>query len=427
VLTESKIKAMLPKQRPDGTWKPVLALDQAGLYIQISMGKDGVNRSWVYRYSLGSKSTTVGLGRHPDISLAQARDLAAKQRALRAEGKDPLLVKREARAELLAKIKVEAAPKPETRTFAHCTQAYIAEHKSGWKNPKSESAWRGSLTAYALPILGNKDMRDITTDDVFECVRPIWLSKHTTASNVRSRIECIIDWATAKKYRKGDNPAAWTIMQHLLPDASKVKIEHHAALHYTEIASFMADVAAVDSLPAKALRFCILTATRADETRCARWREIDLNARLWTIPDNRMKAGQAHQCPISDAAMEILASLRTETTEPNDFVFAMPHGQPFAENAMLNLAKKLRPNTKLTVHGMRSCFRDWCGDCTDTPREIAEQALAHVVGGVEGAYRRGSAIEKRRQLMAQWSAHCGSADVIPFRREGDIIPRVEAA
>jgi integrase len=184
----------------------------------------------------------------------------------------------------------------------------------------------------------------------------------------------IVDWAIAKKHRpEGDNPASWRRLRHLLPDASKVaKVEHHAALHSTEIASFMADVAAVDSLPALALRFCVLTATMTDETRCARWREIDLNARTWTIPSGRMKAGEEHAVPLSDAAFEILTSLRTEHTEPDDYVFARVHGLPFCENGMLALAKKLRPNSKLTVHGFRSCFRDWCGNETDTPREIAE-------------------------------------------------------
>jgi integrase len=311
----------------------------------------------------------------------------------------------------------DGSPKRETKTFGQCATAYITEHKAGWKNPKSETAWTGTLKTYVPPVIGSKDVADVTTADVLECVKPIWLSQNSTAKNVRSRIECILYWATAKRYRTGDNPASWRILQHLLPDASKVaKVEHHAALHYTEIAAFMADVAAVDTLPAKALRLCILTATRTDETRRARWREIDLDTRVWTIPDDRMKAGEEHTIPLSEAAVEIVTRLRTDHTEPGNYVFAQPHGLPFCESAMLNLAKKRRPNTKLTVHGFRSCFRDWCGDETDTPREIAEAALAHKIGGVEGAYRRGTALQKRRTLMEAWASHCGTGTVVPFRR-----------
>jgi integrase len=415
MLTENRIKSALPKQRPDGSWKPALALDQAGLYIQVSMGKDGVNRSWIYRYTIGSKSRTLGLGSWPTINLAAARDAAAVQRAIRASGRDPLTEKREARADLLAKIAADNAPKPVRMTFGAAAAAYIDTHKAAWKSPKSLAAWQGTLRTHAAN-LAPTDVANITTADVLEAVAPLWLTKTTTAKNLRSRIELVLDWAMAKGFRReGDNPAAFKRLTHLLPDASKVaKVEHHAALHYTEIASFMADVAAVDSIQAKALRFCILTATRTDETRSARWREIDLETRVWTIPDNRMKAGEEHTIPLSDAAMEILTSLWTEHTEPGDCVFAQPHGLPFCESAMLLLAKKLRPDTKLTVHGFRSCMRDWCGDETDTPREIAEAALAHKISGVEGAYRRGTALQKRHTLMEAWASHCVGGTVIPF-------------
>jgi integrase len=417
MLTEAKCKSAKPDMKPDGSTKRAMLHDGLGLYLQVDQGAEGGTKSWLYRYSIGGKGRQLGLGSYPTVSLADARNAATQQRALRAAGKDPLLEKHAARAELLAAIAAEKAPKPETRTFTQCAETYINEHKAGWKNAKSEVAWTGSLKTYALPKIGRKNVADVTTQDVLECVKPIWLSQNSTAKNLRSRIECILEWANAKQFRAGDNPASWRILQHLLPDASKVaKVEHHAALHYTEIAAFMADVAAVDSLPAKALCLCILTATRTDETRRARWREIDLEARVWTIPDNRMKAGEEHAIPLSDAAIEMLASLRSKNVGPADYVFAQPRGLPFGEKAMLLLAKKLRPNTKLTVHGFRSCFRDWCGDETDTPREIAEAALAHKIGGVEGAYRRGSALQKRRTLMEAWSSHCGTGIVIPFKR-----------
>jgi integrase len=418
MLTEVKCRAAKPGTKPDGSPKRVLLHDKGGLYLQVDKGKDGVTTSWLYRYSIVGKNRQIGLGSYPKVSLADARNAAAVQRAIRASGRDPLLVKQDARAELVAKIQAEAAPKPKTMTFDQCAKVYIDTHKAGWKNAKSETSWRSTLRTYAAPVIGSKDVVDVTTADVLEILRSIWLERHSTAANVRSRIELVLDWATAHGHRPdSNNPASWRRLKHLLPDASKVaKVEHHAALSYKDIAAFMADVAAVEGVQARALQFCILTATRTDETRRARWREIDLDERVWTIPDERMKADEEHTVPLSNTAMRIIMSLRTEETEPDHYIFAQPTGRPFCESGMLTLAKKLRPDTKLTVHGFRSCFRDWCGDETDTPREIAESALAHKIGGVEGAYRRGTALQKRRTLMELWSSHCASGTVVPFKR-----------
>jgi integrase len=346
MLTDAKIKAAMPEQRARGRLKKVLILDEADLYLKVGT------------------------------------------------------------------IEAERTPTWAALPFAECSEAYIGEHRADWKNPKSEAAWTGTLATYALPTIGTKDAASITTADVLECVKPIWLSKHSTAANVRSRIECILDWATAHGHRPdGDNPASWRRLRHLLPDASRVaKVEHHAALHYDQVAGFMADLAAIDSLPAKALRFTVLTAVRTDEARCVRWRDIDLKVRTWTILNTgplrrpRMKAVVKYVPLLSGDAVEILMSLRTEQTEPDDYVFAQPHGQPFNEAAMLRLAKSLRPDTRLTVHGFRSCFQDWAGNEAGVNHLAVEAALGHKAGSdVEKSFRGGHILKARRALMDAWA------------------------
>jgi hypothetical protein len=221
MLTEARCRAAKPGQRPDGSAKRAMPLDESGLYLQVDQGADdSVSKSWLYRYSIAGKCRAIGLGSYPQVSLADARNAAAIQRAIWASGRDPLLEKRAARAELLVQIAAEAAPKPASKTFSQCAEAYIEEHKPGWKNPKSEAAWRGTLKGYAFPVIGSKDAASITTQDVLKCVNqdvrwvdetgrehvtPLWLLHNSTAKNLRSRIECVLDWATAMEYRTGDS------------------------------------------------------------------------------------------------------------------------------------------------------------------------------------------------------------------------------
>ena len=258
------------------------------------------------------------------------------------------------------------------------------------------------------------------TQDVFEVLNPIWLEHTPTAKNLRSRIELVIDWAIAKKYRPdGDNPASWRRLKFLLPAPEKVaKVEHHAALHYSDVAAFMSELAASDALAAPALQCTVLTAVRTSETRLAKWREVDLAAREWTIPEERMKAGEEHTVPLSDAAFAILMAIKgDQDVKPGDYIFCGPQGRPISDTGMIRLAKKLRPNINITTHGFRSTFRDWCGDETEFAREVAEAALAHAVGNaVEQTYRRGTALAKRRTLMEAWASHCIGGTVIPFQR-----------
>jgi integrase len=253
-------------------------------------------------------------------------------------------------------------------------------------------------------------------------LEPIWTEKPETASRVRGRIEAILDWATARGYRQGENPARWRgHIENLLPKKSKVRrVEHHAALPYPETAAFMVELRQQDGVAARALEFAILTAARTGEVIGGRWDEIDFAERLWTVPAERMKAGKEHRVPLSDAAMTILQTLR-ETRE-GDFIFPGSRGgRPISNMAMLMLLRRMG-RSDLTAHGFRSSFRDWAAECTTFPAEVAEMALAHVVGDkVEAAYRRGDLFQKRREIMDAWSKSCATPPtggrVVPLLRQ----------
>jgi integrase len=413
MLTEAKCRGSKPATKSDSSPKTAMLHDGGGLYLQVSPGAgDTVNRSWLYRYTIAGKGRQVGLGAWPTISLADARKAADVQRGLRAAGKDPLMAKRAARAELEAQLAAEQPERaPRRQTFAQCTETYIAAHAAEWRNSKSEAAWRGTLKTFAFPVIGSMDVADITDEDVLKILGPIWVSKNVTARALMNRVAKVISFAMVKGYRpRGQNPAAWRDgLEHSLAKPDKVsKVEHHAALHHSDVAAFMSELAESTAAAAPALRFTILTAARTSETRKARWSEFDPVTRVWTVPGDRMKGGRDHDVPLSDAAFAILMAVRGEgDPEPGDYVFARPHGLPFSEDAMLKLAKKLRPGVEITTHGFRSSFRDWAGDETEIAREVAEAALAHKVGdAAEQAYRRGTALAKRRTLMEAWASHC---------------------
>jgi integrase len=244
---------------------------------------------------------------------------------------------------------------------------------------------------------------------VMKALEPIWNEKPETASRVRGRIESVLDWATARGYRQGENPARWRgHLENLLPKKSKVwRVEHHAALPYTEIGAFMAELREQDGTAARALEFAILTAARTGEVIGATWSEIDLEGHLWTIPAVRMKAGKEHRVPLSDAALAVLRAMGEVQT--GEFVFPGNRAkQPLSQMAMLMLLRRMGRDG-LTVHGFRSAFSDWCAEQTAFPSEVREMALAHTVGDkVEAAYRRGDLFEKRRQLAEAWARYCGT-------------------
>ncbi|HEY2531836.1 MAG TPA: integrase arm-type DNA-binding domain-containing protein [Xanthobacteraceae bacterium] len=372
--------------------KPGFYADGHSLYLRI--GPTGA-KSWVFRYRKSGRLHDMGLGPLHTVSLADARTKALDIRRQRLDGTDPLTAKREA----AAKTRIAHA---KTMTFRQCAEAYITAHRAGWKNDKHASQWPSTLEAYVYPAFGSLPVQVVDVALVMKALGPIWEAKPETASRVRGRIEVVLDWASASGYRQGENPARWRgHLDKLLPPRSKVaRVEHHAALPYRDLPGFIMDLRQQEGVAARALEFTILTAGRTGEVIGATWVEIDLEARLWTIPAERMKAGREHRVPLSDAALAILRPLYEVRT--GDKVL------PLSNMAMLMLMRRMGRGS-LTVHGFRSAFSDWCAEQTNFPSEVRGMALAHTVSDkVEAAYRRGDLFDKRRQVMDAWSRFCSS-------------------
>ncbi|MEO4011171.1 integrase arm-type DNA-binding domain-containing protein [Chromobacterium piscinae] len=372
--------------------------DGGGLYLQVT--RDGV-KSWVLRYMRQGKARTMGLGPIHTVSLADARVKAMECRKLLLAGVDPLQA-RQAEAE-------EArARQARSKTFVQCCEAYIEAHKAGWRSAKHADQWTNTLTTYAYPELGNLSVTDITVDLVMKVLEPIWTAKNETASRLRGRIEAVLDWATVRGYRAGDNPARWRgHLDHLLPQPSKIKrVEHHAALPYVEITSFVTSLKSQEGFAARALELLILTAARTGSVIAATVGEFDLENKIWTIPPGHMKGNKEHRVPLAPQIVSLLVPL-CEGKRNEDFVFrGRRDGEHLSNMAMLQLLKRMNRND-LTAHGFRSTFRDWAGECTNHPREVAEAALAHTLTNkVEAAYARGDMFIKRSLLMQDWASYC---------------------
>ncbi len=380
--------------------KPGLHPDGAGLYLQIS--KSGA-KSWLYRFMLDGNARYMGLGSYPTVSLGEARAKADVARKLRSEGVDPI----EARQEARAKARLDAA---KAITFKDAAERYIAAHEPGWRNAKHAAQWRATLETYAHPILGSLPVQAVDVGLVLKVLEPIWATKTETASRVRGRIEAVLDWAAARKYRHGDNPARWRgHLDKLLPKRSKVrKVRHHPALPYAEVGPFMEDLRQEQGTAARAFEFLILTACRTGEVIGARAREFDLKQKIWTVPPERTKASRAHRVPLSAPALALVEEVIRAAEDPDAFVLpGIKEGRPLSNMAMLKLLDRMG-RADLTAHGFRSTFRDWAAERTNYPREVAEMALGHAVGDkVEAAYRRGDLFEKRRRLMEEWAKFCG--------------------
>jgi integrase len=396
--------------------------DGGGLYLQVSSG----GASWIYRYMLNGVAREMGLGPLALYGLKDARAKALDARRLRHEGADPIEARRAARA----KAKLDAA---KAITFKECAEGYIKSHRAGWRNAKHAAQWGATLATYAEPVIGALPVRAIDTALVMKVLEQevrdgpgklaaaLWTARPETASRLRGRIESILDWAKVRGYRDGDNPARWRgHLDKLLPARAKVrKVEHHAALPYSDLPDFMAELRKQEGVAARALEFAILTAGRTGEVIGARWSEIDLAARLWTVPAGRMKAGKEHRVPLSTRAITILEEMtqlidvdeeknvENEKKENEQFVFPGGKvGQPLSNMAFLMLLRRMKRDD-LTAHGFRSTFRDWAAERTKSPSEVAEMALAHAVTSkVEQAYRRGDLFERRRRLMTTWSTYC---------------------
>jgi integrase len=380
--------------------------DGGGLWLQISrLG----GKSWVFRFTHHGKVREMGLGPTHTISLAEAREKALEHRKAVIEGSDPI----EARKIEQQRAKLEAA---KAKTFEECATAYIEANRAAWKNEKHAKQWTATFQTYVFPKIGKLSVAAIDTGLVLSVLQQetgkdkvqLWHAKTETASRLRGRIESVIDWAAFRGYRQGDNPARWKgHLDNELPARAKVqKVKHHAALPYSEIGAFMLELRKCEGMSARALEFGILTAARSAEIRGAKWPEIDLKAKTWTIPQERMKAEKEHRVPLSDEAIRLLESL--PSVDNCEYVFPAPRGKQLSDTALTSVLKRMG-RSDLTQHGFRSSFRDWAGETTAYPREVIEHALAHLLKDkAEAAYQRGDLLAKRTRLMADWSRYCGT-------------------
>jgi len=395
--------------------KPGRYLDGGGLYLQVT----ATGASWIFRYERGGRGgikgreRMMGLGPLRDLTLAEARERALAARKLLLDGLDPL-DERKAQRDAAA---LEAAKRI---SFEEAARSYFNGHEQKWSNAEHRRQFLSSLEQYVFSEIGKLPIATIDTGLVLKVVEPIWHSKAVTAGRVRNRIEAVLDWATARGYRTGPNPARWKgHLETVLPAKGKIKkVEHHRALPYADIPTFVAALATKEGIPAKALEFLILTAARSGEVMGARWSEIDLDAKVWTVPAERMKTRKEHRVPLADRAIAILKAPPTEA----DFVFiGARKGQALGKMALSNLIAAM--DYDVTVHGMRSSFRVWAAEQSAYPREVIEQCLAHVVGNAtEAAYQRSDLLDKRRKLMEAWAAFVRSpkhdATVTPIRNRG---------
>jgi integrase len=370
--------------------------DGRGLYLQVT--PTGV-RSWILRFERNGRERAMGLGPLHTFDLEEARELARKARQELRLGHDPI----DSRKAAKQKQKLEQA---KTKTFAECADEYFAFHEGKWNNAKWRSQFKNTMRDFVLPKIGKLSIAAIDTGLVLQCVEEIWRTKTPTAARVRQRLAAVLDWATVRNYRSGENPARWDgHLQHILPaKGALVKTKHHAALPFTQVHDCVSQLRQRNGIPARALEFLILTAARTSEVTGALWSEIDFQNKTWTIPAARMKAKKDHRIPLSDRAIVILQKL----PRLNDFIFAGERdGKAMGQDSMDKVLERMGFKDRATVHGFRSTFRDWAAERTTFPNHVVEAALAHQIGSaVERAYRRGDLFTKRVRLMADWARYC---------------------
>jgi integrase len=380
--------------------KPGRHSDGGGLYLTISTDGRTLRRRWAFifrwKHGVGAKSRLVemGLGAANAVTLAKARELAAECRSALAAGINPR-DRRDAEREAQKGIP----------TFGQVADELIASKEGGWRNAKHRQQWRNTLATYAA-MLRPKPVDEITTEDVLAALQSIWQVKPETASRVRGRIEAVLDAARVREHIPPNtaNPARWRgHLDKLLAKPKKLSRGHHPAMPFAEVPAFMERLRARRGVAALLLDFIILTTARTGEARDARWCEFDLKGKVWTVPAAKMKAGRDHRVPLCERAVEIVETLKK--VAHSDFVFpGNKHGRPLSNMAPDMLLRRMKAS-QYTVHGFRSSFRDWAGEATTFPREIAEAALAHAIGDeTERAYRRGDALAKRRKLMDAWAS-----------------------
>lgn len=417
-----KLSAVMVKSLrfPGDKARPVRFGDGDGLYLQVASGD---TKSWLFRYTLNGKAREMGLGAVGDppdgVPLAKARVLASEARAKLRSGIDPI-GNRQAEREAKAKAEVEATE----RTFKTATAALLESKQAGWRNAKHGAQWLATLEAHVFPAIGDMPIAAIGTADVLRVLRPIWERVPETASRVRQRIEAVLDAARVKGWREGENPARWK--GHLageLPSPRKVKrVQHRPALPWEQMGAFMAALLKREGIASLALRFVILTAARTGEVRGMRWREVDLEGKVWVVPGDRMKAARTHRVPLCPAALSLLAEVRPLMTKADDLVFpSVRKNVPLSDMALSEVVRRMNEGAEtgapptwrdaegraIVPHGFRSTFRDWAGETRPEGREVVERALAHTIKDkAEAAYARSDLLEKRRPLMDAWGDQC---------------------
>ena len=375
-----KLKAVQINSLPPGTHS-----DGGNLLLRV---RESGSRSWVFRYKQNGRAIELGLGSTSDRTLAEARDTANDMRRAIARGQSPKEV-----------LQIENPGK----TFAEYAHECIEQKKAGWRNNKHASQWTNTLEQYAFPFIGDKSITDIGVDDVKAVLNPIWKGKTETASRVRQRTEAVLNYAFLHEGIDKSNPARWKgCLDHVFAAPKKVSpVVHFNAIPYTQLPEVMQALRTKNSMSAYCVRWIALTACRSSEARGMTWEEIDMITKTWTIPPNRMKSGREHRVPLNDECIKILATLDQFKSSSNVMVFVNT-----LSDVAVSKALKTVSYPEATVHGLRSSFRDWCGDNTNFPREVCEAALAHAVQNqTEAAYRRSDLFEKRRDLMKQWGEY----------------------
>jgi integrase len=400
--------------------KPGRYGDGAGLYLLV---RSRQAKFWLFRYTRSGKMHEMGLGPakgRTAVSLSAARARASQLHAVVREGRDPLAEREAEKAKAQADT---AKARAAAMTFGEVADMYMHAHEASWRSPKHRQQWHNTLRDYVLPAIGDLPVGSIDTGAVVKIIEPLWREKTETASRVRGRIEAVLDYAKARRWREGENPARWRgHLDQMLPKRSKVqRVEHHAALPWREIGVFMQQLRQNSGINARCLEFLILTAGRSGEARGARWDEIDLTQRVWKIPAQRMKAGHEHRVPLSEPAIAVLRAMAQLGTD--GFVFPGLKAASTLSDMVLTRAVHIAGGNGATVHGFRSTFREWCAEYTNHPRELAEAALAHTLKDkTEAAYQRGDLLEKRRRLMTDWATFCGremvAGEVVTLRTAG---------
>ncbi len=390
----------------------------SGLYLQLA--PTGA-RSWILRSKVGERRRHIGLGGFPDVTLAQAREKAREAKQQIANGEDPIEDRKARKAALFAE-------QQRGITFRDAKEKFLVGKLAEFDNPKHRKQWRATLDTYADPGLGNMLVSEISVADIQRTLEPIWIGKNETASRLRGRIEAVLAWATVAGHRQGDNPARWKgNLDAVLPKSSRIaKVKHHPALALDDATEWFAAIKQREGMATRALEFKAMTLARSGEVRGATWDEISFKDRVWIVPAQRMKGRAEHRVPLTENAIDLLKSL--DRFAGGNFIFPAPRGGKLSDAALSACMKRVnhariggfldsRSGKAAVPHGLRSTFRDWCGERTDFPRDMAEIALAHNVGSeVERAYRRGDMLEKRRKMMSAWEdfLHGGEAPNVLF-------------